>query len=227
MLTGLMVMCLGTAWAADPLKNDWSGEYPSPGNITLTVSPLRLAGQDPLARGYPGASEPMLDMTVEFRTGGSRSFALTAATSLSRAKGIAENLDIPDVPGIPDLGGGNRDYGDIGNIGGSRRQQGTPDVTGGGGSRGGALTGMEVGLQLRDYIIGGFDNGLFVGGHVGFTNPDFRNFRADHTSFGPMAGLKVTLSIFTVEAHGGATIGVGKQGFSVAPKVDFATGFTF
>ncbi|MES2639412.1 MAG: hypothetical protein V4850_08000 [Myxococcota bacterium] len=246
MLTGLLCMFLGTAWAGgDPLKNDWSGEYDSPGNLTITVAPLRLAGQEFMGRGF-GPTGPMatgmptLDMTVEFRAGGTRSFALTAATSLSRATDIVEDLPIPGIPdeigGEPGAGGiepgtgqpGTGQPGTQQDPGAGQQQPDTRQQPGRGG-RGyqGATAPVEVGLQVRDYIIGGFDNGLFVGGQVGLTNPDFRNFRADRTRFGPLAGLKLTVSIFTIEARGGADVGLGPAGFSLMPRVDFATGVTF
>lgn len=244
MLTGLLCMFLGTAWAGgDRLKNDWSGEYDNPGNLTITVAPLRLAGQDFMGRGF-GPTGPMsggtptLDMSVEFRAGGTRSFALTAATSLSRATGIVEDIDIPGIP--EDIGGdvgGDTGAGGIdprsgqagtGQQPGTGRQPGTGD-TPRADDRGspGARAPMEVGIQLREYIIGSFDSGLFLGGRAALTNPDLRHFRADQTRFGPIAGVKLTVSIFTVEARGGADVGIGREGFNLMPRVDFATGVTF
>lgn len=247
MLTGLLCMFVGTAWAGgDSLKNDWSGEYGSPGNLTITVAPLRLAGQEFIGRGF-GPTGPMatgmptLDMTVEFRAGGTRSLALTAATSLSRATDIVEDLPIPGIPdeigGEPGGGGIEPGTNQPGTQQDPRAGQQEPDTgqqpdtrqqpgTGGRGNQGGRAP-VEVGLQMRDYIVGSFDNGLFVGGQVGLVNPDFRNFRADQTRFGPLAGVKLTVSIFTIEARGGADVGLGREGFSLTPRVDLATGVTF
>jgi hypothetical protein len=92
----------------------------------------------------------------------------------------------------------------------------------------GAKRDREVGLQLRDYVVGTFDNGLFLGGQVGFTNPDLLRLSVDRTRFGPMAGMKVSLSLFTIEGRAGAWLGMGDHGrMSIEPSVDFATGFTF
>ncbi len=187
MLTALLCVTLGTAYAgsASDLRNEWSGEYDMPGNLTIMVSPLRLGLlPPPRIGGFTQPETPMLDITAELRTGETRSFAITGATPL-----------------------GGRSFGSTG-IGGARAP-------------------MELGVQLRDYIVGTFDNGLFIGGHLNFTNPDIRRFRADETTFGPMAGLKVTMSIFSVQARGGANIDLGAQGFRVEPMVDFATGLTF
>lgn len=228
MLTGLLCACLGTAWAGgDPLENEWSGEYDNSGNLSIMVAPLRLSGQEFTGRGMTRMGEPMLDMTVEFRTGPSSSFAITGATSLARATGMADDLDIPGMGKPEDTGAGGiagtgQDTGQAQDPNKAPRREpnrGVPGI--------GPTAPVEVGLQLRDYVVGGFDNGLFVGGHVGLTNPDLRNFRAERTTFGPMAGLKVSLSIFTVEARGGADVGLGPDGFALRPRVDFATGVTF
>jgi len=86
----------------------------------------------------------------------------------------------------------------------------------------------DVGLQIRDYVVGGFDNGLFVGGQVGFTNLDILHFRTEGARFGPMAGTKVSLSLFTVEGRASVWLGMTQPGkMSIEPRVDFAAGFTF
>ncbi|MDP2304924.1 MAG: hypothetical protein Q8P18_02740 [Pseudomonadota bacterium] len=224
MLLGLLCVCLGTAWAeddwgsADALKNSWSGEYDTPGNLTITVAPLRLAGHDFIGRGLGGTGVPMLDMSVEFRAGETKSFAITSATGLSRATGGIDDIGpAPRSSGIPGTG-----------IPGHELNPGAEETPGGTqGYYGVPTPSVEVGLQIRDYVVGNFDNGLFLGGRMALINPDFRTFRADGTRFGPMGGLKVTLSIFTVEARGGADLEVGKSGLSFEPRVDFATGFTF
>lgn len=217
MLTGLLCLGLGTAWAGgDPLANRWSGEYDTPGNLSILVAPLRLTGYEnmgPRMRGtrVPAVDLPTIDLSIEFRAGESQSFAITGATSLTRGVGIADDLAIETPQGNSSGNPGS----------GESKDREDPSLYGPTAAR------TEVGLQVRDYVVGGFDSGLFLGGHARLTNPKFLYFRADRATLGPMVGLKVTASIFTVELKTAADFGFGKGGFTIWPRVDFATGLTF
>lgn len=258
MLMGLLCASLGTAWAADDWgsgaaggdewggaadsENEWTGEFSTPGNLSITVAPLRLAGQEFTQGGLIRTGEPMLDMAVEFRVGETTSIAFTGATSLARVTGMAKQIDLPDIdiPGIepnpdePAKGSG----GETGPNAEAGAQPGAqpsanpnPRDTPGAPDRptypGSIAAPVEVGLQVREYVAGGFDNGLFLGAQLGVTNPNLRTLRSESTRIGPMAGIKVTLSIITVEARAGADLNLGRQGFYATPRVDFATGLTF
>lgn len=112
---------------------------------------------------------------------------------------------------------------------------------------------LEVGLQLREYVVGDFDSGLALGAQGRLVDPDIFRMRADSTSFGPFLAAKVTLAIFTFEARGGPEVTLrnnnnppdlstgprvgprgarrldppGIGGLELAPRVDLRAGLTF
>jgi hypothetical protein len=86
---------------------------------------------------------------------------------------------------------------------------------------------MELGLQVREYVAGDFSTGLALGAGASFKNPSFREMRADSTTFGPFFAIKMSASLFTIEARGGPAITIDPKGLQLAPKVDFAAGISF
>jgi hypothetical protein len=86
---------------------------------------------------------------------------------------------------------------------------------------------VEAGVQLREYVLGDFGNGIALGARADFENPRPLALSAEKTTFGPFVSAKLTLAIFTVEARGGPALSIGAKGVTVAPAVDVSAGVSF
>lgn len=96
------------------------------------------------------------------------------------------------------------------------------------GSDGEGLVG-KGGLELRQYLLGDFDRGLYLG--IGADYGNFHEFLPTTTALGvgPTVGAKYTLPVvpLTVGAEVGVDLVAAEDFLAVAPTVGVALGFSF
>jgi hypothetical protein len=237
MLTCALALLFGTATAE---ANGGEGPYEGPeatdteSAVTFSVSPLRL-------------TEPMLELTGEFRTGPNRSFAIIGGMGSGPNSGRWElGGQVRDyVIGSFDNGisfGGQMKYGnyDVSEMG----VWGTPGTMGQWSRMGSsAPTSPTTGQSRRPGVTGraGATGGGGVAGRTrmganeqpgapGSTPTRFESMLGSsdrHASFGPFVGVKLTVSLFTLEAQGGAQIRYSRERMALEPMMNVTTGLTF
>ena len=84
-------------------------------------------------------------------------------------------------------------------------------------------------VGVRRYVVGHFDTGLALGANAGWAGhglPDADALRG-HPVIDAYAAAKATLSVFTVEARAGDTVGGTLKQVKVAPLYGLALGASF
>jgi hypothetical protein len=85
----------------------------------------------------------------------------------------------------------------------------------------------DVGGQYRRYVVGGFRNGIHVGGQARYTNAGFLGRDDPSFKVGPFLGAKLTLAAFSAEVQGGAQLVAGGGRIRMSPLLNLNMGVTF
>ena len=85
----------------------------------------------------------------------------------------------------------------------------------------------DVGGQVREYVLGDFDDGINLGAEVMYSNVNWTGKYDKNVAFGPFVGGKISISLFTVELQGGGHVVIDRDSIQLAPLINFTTGISF